>query len=626
MSGLVLGQVVVVSLAPMTTMSQGALSSLGPGDSRIKRGVDSCQPKWDTSIELAHPAECSSKLAQAAQVMSANMSGPPAEVTRSISNHGRMFLMYTVPLEAFLQMTEVQAHEQLKGQGVLRVFKESMGKAIFVSHQWLGSEHPDPHCEQLQVLQKALKNALSGASLVSLPPAIELLLGRLKCPTPAEFRHQPLYIWYDYFCCPQGTCTEAVEKRNQAIASIPEFVSRSYFFLILCPAVPHAEGHMLSWSTWNARGWCRLERMVRELAREDGYVITVTSPNHLNLGWNMHGVGKAPGLGSFSFEDDKAKVGQVLLSLIRAKLQFLLKDKDLGQGENLKRRCYQIFYSGRTKKGATDFAHGDVADAFEKTQSHMRITYVCDGPLKTELPTGSAMDCGWNQASRAMLVCPPGCDECRHVPLTHFSDALQDLENEDCLAAMAEKGDAFLVKALLKSKADPNDRLSKSKKKVNLPKNMPVVCMAAAYHSNDVLEVLLSHKASVNARCGHGGTALAWAAASDNAAAVGILSEAFADPHIKVWPSTSPFRLACGYGSVRAIQKMLIHYPVRLRFCLHTSLVFFGDVDTAGADLSCRNDRGKTAADLLSEMHVPLSLSSAVLKPQDGDADDSFSI
>ena len=95
-------------------------------------------------------------------------------------------------------------------------------------------------------------------------------------------------------------------------------------------------------------------------------------------------------------------------------------------------------------------------------------------------------------------------------------------------------GDAFLVKALLKSKADPNDKLSKNNKKVNLPKNMPVVCMAAAYYSNDVLEVLLAHRASVNARCSQGATPLAWAASSDNAAAVGILSKAFADPLIKV--------------------------------------------------------------------------------------------
>ena len=44
----------------------------------------------------------------------------------------------------------------------------------------------------------------------------------------------------------------------------------------------------------------------------------------------MHGVGKAPGLGSFSFEDDRARVGQVVLSLIWAKLQDSLREKALG--------------------------------------------------------------------------------------------------------------------------------------------------------------------------------------------------------------------------------------------------------------------------------------------------------
>lgn len=570
--------------------------------------------------------------------------------------------MFTVPLEAFLQMTIIHPYEKLMEQGVLREFQERMGKAMFVSHQWLNSKHPDPQCEQLRVLQKALKNALSGASLVSLPPAIELLLGRLKCPTPSEFKGQPLYLWYDYFCCPQGTSTEAADRRHQAIASIPEFVSRSYFFLILCPAVPHAEGHLLSCSTWSSRGWCRLEKTVRDLAREDGYIITVTSPNHLNLGWNMHGVGKAPGLGSFSFEDDRARVGQVVLSLIWAKLQDSLREKDLHKYRFLL-NLHHFHFAGiegldRVESLIPDFS-SDI-DPASDPEAFIVARFLHDNCFKTVLERDSA---GWS-------------------PL--------------CYAVV--NGDAFLVKALLKSKADPNDRLSKNNKKVNLPKNMPVVCMAAAYYSNDVLEVLLAHRASVNARCSQGATPLAWAASSDNAAAVGILSKAFADPLIKVFPNTTPFRLACGFGSVAAMKEMLIEFPVRLRFCLHTSLVFFGDVGTvcclieaaadvneqfrlpyrntwwfilnvlharhylspsaltnlayhhrgatplmfsiltgkfeimsvlvkAGADLNCRNDRGKTAADLLSEMHVPLSLSSAVLKLEDGeDSDDSFSI
>jgi len=47
--------------------------------------------------------------------------------------------------------------------GDLCIFHESLGRAMFVSHQWVTSKHPDPNFEQLQVLQETLKNMLSGA-------------------------------------------------------------------------------------------------------------------------------------------------------------------------------------------------------------------------------------------------------------------------------------------------------------------------------------------------------------------------------------------------------------------------------------------------------------------------------
>ena len=37
-----------------------------------------------------------------------------------------------------------------------------MGQAMFVSHQWLSPENPDPSFEQLEVLQKTMKNLLRG--------------------------------------------------------------------------------------------------------------------------------------------------------------------------------------------------------------------------------------------------------------------------------------------------------------------------------------------------------------------------------------------------------------------------------------------------------------------------------
>ena len=35
-------------------------------------------------------------------------------------------------------MTKMQPHEELMEAGMLDEFKDTMGKAMFVSHQWLG--------------------------------------------------------------------------------------------------------------------------------------------------------------------------------------------------------------------------------------------------------------------------------------------------------------------------------------------------------------------------------------------------------------------------------------------------------------------------------------------------------
>ena len=47
--------------------------------------------------------------------------------------------MYTVRLEVLLEMVEVKAHEDLRAEGKLVEFHEKMGKAAFVSHQWVSN-------------------------------------------------------------------------------------------------------------------------------------------------------------------------------------------------------------------------------------------------------------------------------------------------------------------------------------------------------------------------------------------------------------------------------------------------------------------------------------------------------
>ena len=71
------------------------------------------------------------------------------------------FPMYTVSLEDVLEMTFVEPHENLKAKGLLVEFERNLGKAMFISHQWAGKDHPDPAFVQFSVFQDAMKNILS---------------------------------------------------------------------------------------------------------------------------------------------------------------------------------------------------------------------------------------------------------------------------------------------------------------------------------------------------------------------------------------------------------------------------------------------------------------------------------
>ena len=102
--------------------------------------------------------------------------------------------------------------DDAKEAGSLCQYDHSMGRTMFVSHQWLGTRSPDPTFEQLRILQKMLMHMMSGAARVSLPIVTELWFGRIKLPRTEDFTQQPLYLWYDYFCIPQGAAASEVRQ------------------------------------------------------------------------------------------------------------------------------------------------------------------------------------------------------------------------------------------------------------------------------------------------------------------------------------------------------------------------------------------------------------------------------
>ena len=71
------------------------------------------------------------------------------------------FPMFVVSVAQLLKMTEVRPHEILKDEGIAVEYEESMGKAAFISHEWVGDGHPDPEFKQLSVLQDALTYMMS---------------------------------------------------------------------------------------------------------------------------------------------------------------------------------------------------------------------------------------------------------------------------------------------------------------------------------------------------------------------------------------------------------------------------------------------------------------------------------
>ena len=69
-------------------------------------------------------------------------------------------------------------------------FEDSKGKAAFISHQWVGGDHPDPEFRQFSILQAALRPQ-SGKSGLGFKVCKDL--GRLVADA-ANAKSGPIYV------------------------------------------------------------------------------------------------------------------------------------------------------------------------------------------------------------------------------------------------------------------------------------------------------------------------------------------------------------------------------------------------------------------------------------------------
>ena len=430
-----------------------------------------------------------------------------------------------------------QAHEELLAADVLVDFDESMGRAMFVSHQWLSTHHPDPDGQQLKVLQDALKNLLADRSRISTSIVAELVHGQAATPSAEELQETPLFLWYDYFSCPQKS---AADQLN-AINSIPSYVAKCLYFLILSPALTHkSRSEMLSQWTWAQRGWCRAERMARELAPSAGFVIVVESATHQTLLPEFQSFLYSPGEGRFTVMADSHKVASIVVQLIWNKLLFCLREGDL--------HSYRFILN----------------------QQATRLRNLNIDPVDLAIP-------GFNPRHDPFAE-PEAFALERFMHQNGFGSVKQiDEAGWSPLCYAAIKGSSAVVSQLLRRRADANDCTRRSTIQAQIPKKMTALALSACFRSNEVMKTLLAARAAVNARDGRKQTALHWACVSDNAEGVQILVDAGADARCLSIAGASAFQIACSAGALEAIGEMLLRFPTQdLQYSLHFAFLLGG--------------------------------------------------
>jgi len=423
------------------------------------------------------------------------------------------FPMYVLPVDAFLHMTEVKTHEELRSDGSIVEFDAAIGQAAFVSHQWVARHHPDPNFLQLPVLQSVLRAWMTNPAYISPDLVTSATLPIVRGFSSKELFSKPLHLWYDFFCCPQMSDS----GQAKAIHSIPTYIERSRFFFVLFPVVHNAtEGKVFSPATWAERGWCRMERTIRALSPNPSYIEVKSEFCVEVVGCHLTSFGGGPpGEGLFTVAADRAKLAPVLRRTFKRSLMLCLRSLDLMRYRTLL-NSQNFFLRSFPAEPVTEIVPG-----FE--------------PLP-----------GADAASNlvAAFLYQNGFRKVRSVDASGCSPL--------CYAAM--NGDPELIDALLAHHADPNDFVRRVSCKGNFPTWTFVVGVCASLGNNDAMCRLLEARANV----GGAFPAVSMAAFGDNAKGVHILCQRDR-PTIRNFFGLSPMQHGCSSGSAAVVRQLLLH-------------------------------------------------------------------
>ena len=461
----------------------------------------------------------------------------------------RRFPMFTVPFKVLMKMTKVEAHEVLKERGELVEFKQSMGQAAFVSHQWVSVHHPDPEFKQMRVLQEALSHVLDDLTYIPLDSTSETAVPGAKPLHVKELRSQPLFFWYDYFSCPQLHINR--HHLLNAIDSISEYVADSRFFLALCPTVVDTNGsRVLTRKTWLHRGWCRMEKACRELSEKESWIMIKSSRNiELKI---IGGLAElvSVGEGSFSVDDDRTKITPVLLRAVRRKLFLLLERQDL-VGYRVLLNQQPVLLRGLSQDYVAVLPSFQTDRELELNDTLLAVAeFLHENGFKGVSDRDRA---GWSPMHYAAL-----------------------------------RGDPRLVRGLLESRADPNRVTKKASHRLVLPIWTPPLAICCAYKHHEAARLLLLARACATAPSL--ASPMYCAAAADDPEGVRALLDARCNIYQQNLAAVTAVEAAASYGSVAALQELEAQSTSELdtKHSLHMAMLHDGSAEIAKKLLDLR--------------------------------------
>ena len=417
-------------------------------------------------------------------------------------------------------------HEQLKTNNLLVEFDESLGSAVFVSHEWVGHHHPDPECKQLRVLQDALKHMLSDLQQIPLDIYTETFFPSARPLQVSDLRAEALYVWYDYFSCPQlefpslGTGRDRPRANlARAVDSIPAYIARCRFFFALCPVVETSSlGKVFSTFSWNARAWCRTERVLRELAPNDPWIIMIKSSTELELtsSFAPFFVVQPAGEGHFTDEKDRRKLAPVFQHALLCKMKLLVKRLDV-VGYRFLLNKQNVYLRGFDVSAVYDLVPG----------------FTPDPSLGTDTAAFAAQEFLFQNG---------------FVTIHEFSGGWSPLH----FAAL--RGDPLVIQGLLQLRANVDRWTRKSQPITGVPAGCSALGICSFFKHHDCMRLLISARAPVDSGL-H--PVLAGTAAADDPEGIRILCTAGGRIFKVNLLGDASFEYSSAFGTMAALEELV---------------------------------------------------------------------